>query len=162
MGPDYGGGLPSDRVHGHPPPAGEGAFQLDHDRLNMTPSPSYSNGGYPLPSRPTGSPTLSAHSDLRRRSGERSRSKGRTGRSASGTLRTCEKCGEPLTGQFVRALDGTFHLECFKCHVSASTTACMVGPCTDKLNTGLWSDCRLQILPCRRRRHRWPVSPLRN
>lgn len=32
--------------------------------------------------------------------------------------RTCKKCGEPLTGQFVRALNGTFHLECFKCHVS--------------------------------------------
>lgn len=31
--------------------------------------------------------------------------------------RTCKKCGEPLTGQFVRALNGTFHLECFKCRV---------------------------------------------
>lgn len=32
--------------------------------------------------------------------------------------RLCQKCGEPLTGQFVRALGGTFHLECFKCRVS--------------------------------------------
>jgi hypothetical protein len=31
--------------------------------------------------------------------------------------RTCSACGENLTGQFVRALDGTFHLECFKCKV---------------------------------------------
>ena len=35
----------------------------------------------------------------------------------SGTLRVCRKCGESLTGQFVRALGGTFHLECFKCRV---------------------------------------------
>jgi hypothetical protein len=29
----------------------------------------------------------------------------------------CGKCGEGLTGQFVRALGGTYHLECFTCHV---------------------------------------------
>ena len=34
--------------------------------------------------------------------------------------RICNKCGEPLTGQFVRALGGTFHLECFKCQVCGS------------------------------------------
>ena len=31
----------------------------------------------------------------------------------------CGKCGEGLTGQFVRALGDTYHLECFTCHVSA-------------------------------------------
>ena len=31
--------------------------------------------------------------------------------------RVCAQCGEPLTGQFVRALNGTFHLECFRCRV---------------------------------------------
>ena len=31
--------------------------------------------------------------------------------------RICAQCGEPLTGQFVRALNGTFHLECFRCRV---------------------------------------------
>lgn len=31
----------------------------------------------------------------------------------------CGKCGEGLTGQFVRALGGTYHLECFTCHVCA-------------------------------------------
>jgi hypothetical protein len=50
---------------------------------------------------------------------ERSRTNGSGGnRSASGTSKLCKKCGEPLTGQFVRALGGTFHLECFKCRVS--------------------------------------------
>lgn len=31
--------------------------------------------------------------------------------------RICGKCNGPLTGQFVRALGGTYHLECFTCHV---------------------------------------------
>ena len=31
--------------------------------------------------------------------------------------RICGKCGEPLAGQFVRALDNTYHLDCFTCHV---------------------------------------------
>lgn len=49
---------------------------------------------------------------------ERSRNDGSTGgKTSTGTLRICGKCGEPLTGQFVRALGGTFHLECFKCRV---------------------------------------------
>ena len=33
------------------------------------------------------------------------------------TSRICKKCGESLTGQFVRALGGTFHLDCFLCRV---------------------------------------------
>jgi hypothetical protein len=44
----------------------------------------------------------------------RSRTNGSGGRSG-GSVRTCKKCGQPLTGQFVRALGGTFHLDCFKC-----------------------------------------------
>lgn len=51
---------------------------------------------------------------------ERSRTNGASG-GKSHTLRLCQKCGEPLTGQFVRALGGTFHLECFKCRVSSTS-----------------------------------------
>ena len=32
--------------------------------------------------------------------------------------RLCAKCGNSLSGQFVRALDATYHLECFTCYVS--------------------------------------------
>lgn len=32
-------------------------------------------------------------------------------------VRYCGKCGGRLTGQFVRALEDTFHLECFTCRV---------------------------------------------
>lgn len=56
----------------------------------------------------------------RRPSNERTRSRTRTGRTGSGSLRLCKKCGEPLTGQFVRALGGTFHLDCFRCRVGYS------------------------------------------
>ena len=37
------------------------------------------------------------------------------GKSSTGNVRICKKCGEALTGQFVRALGGTYHLDCFKC-----------------------------------------------
>lgn len=33
------------------------------------------------------------------------------------THRICGKCQRHLTGQFVRALGDTYHLECFTCHV---------------------------------------------
>ena len=48
---------------------------------------------------------------------ERSRPNGTSG-GKSGGPRICKKCDQPLTGQFVRALGGTFHLECFLCRVS--------------------------------------------
>lgn len=139
MGPDYGGGPSSDRVHGHPHPAGD-AYQLDHDRPNLTPSPAFSNGGFPRPNRPTDSPTLSAHGDPRR-SGERSRSRARNGRSASGSVRTCAKCNEPLTGQFVRALEATFHLECFKCHDCGQIVASKFFPADDEETGGQYPLC---------------------
>ena len=50
---------------------------------------------------------------------DRSRPNGRThAKSPGSSSRICKRCGEGLTGQFVRALGATFHLECFKCEVS--------------------------------------------
>lgn len=69
---------------------------------------------------PAGSANGQEREDLSQQSGERNRSRNRNGRTASGQLRICKKCGEPLTGQFVRALGGTFHLDCFRCRVSTS------------------------------------------
>lgn len=48
--------------------------------------------------------------------GSKERSKS-NGRRPSGQQRTCGKCQRHLTGQFVRALGDTYHLECFTCHV---------------------------------------------
>ena len=48
---------------------------------------------------------------------ERSRNNGTQGTKSHSGPRICKKCGEALTGQFVRALGGTFHLDCFRCRV---------------------------------------------
>ena len=92
---------------------------------------------------------------LSKTSGERNRSRTRNGRTASGTLRICKKCGEPLAGQFVRALGGTYHLDCFRCRV------CFNDVVFEILLTrflGLWRNSRFQILPRRRREWRRTVS----
>lgn len=46
--------------------------------------------------------------------------------------KTCGKCGEGLTGQFVRALGDTFHLECFTCHDCGRIVASKFFPVPDK------------------------------
>lgn len=43
------------------------------------------------------------------------RSRSGSGGKPRGGVRICKKCNQALTGQFVRALGGTFHLDCFKC-----------------------------------------------
>lgn len=75
--------------------------------------------------------------------GERNRSRGRnnSGRTASGQLRVCKKCGEPLTGQFVRALDGTFHLDCFKCRDCGDIVASKFFPVEDENGEGQYPLC---------------------
>ena len=59
-------------------------------------------------------PGFRDHSNTR----DRSRPNGRLHNKTPSSSRLCQKCGESLTGQFVRALGGTYHLECFKCEVS--------------------------------------------
>ncbi|KAF4985126.1 hypothetical protein FDECE_16800, partial [Fusarium decemcellulare] len=76
-----------------------------------------------------------------RKSAERNRSRGRSGRSASGQTRTCQACGEPLTGQFVRALDGTFHLDCFKCQDCGEIVASKFFPADDENGQGQYPLC---------------------
>jgi hypothetical protein len=96
-------------------------YQADRHIDQQLPRP---NGVFASDNRLAVSPSGSASGrerdkdgDSQKNSGERKRSRTRNGRTASGQLRMCKKCGEPLTGQFVRALDGTFHLDCFRCRV---------------------------------------------
>lgn len=77
---------------------------------------------------------------------ERSRNNGTPGAKSHGTPRLCKKCGESLTGQFVRALGGTFHLECFRCRVSLSLTTFVT--CTNREFSGLRGHCSFEVLPC--------------
>ncbi|QPH00225.1 hypothetical protein C2857_003587 [Epichloe festucae Fl1] len=76
-----------------------------------------------------------------RKSGERNRSRQRNGRTTSGQMRICKKCGEPLTGQFVRALDGTFHLDCFKCRDCGEIVASKFFPADDENGGGPYPLC---------------------
>ena len=52
----------------------------------------------------------------------RDRSRTHGGRRGSSNQRICGKCGDHLAGQFVRALENTYHLECFTCHVGHYTS----------------------------------------
>ncbi|KAF2836332.1 RhoGAP-domain-containing protein [Patellaria atrata CBS 101060] len=46
--------------------------------------------------------------------------------------RTCGKCSDSLTGQFVRALGDTYHLECFTCHDCGKIVASKFFPVPDQ------------------------------
>ena len=59
--------------------------------------------------------------------------------------RYCGKCGEILTGQFVRALGGTYHLDCFTCQVTSRKTHHGVH-CALTLYLGLRQSCGLEVL----------------
>lgn len=147
-GSDYGGGggPPGGDWGRGGPPAGDGGYHGEPEFANLTPTSTRNgqNGGtnYGALGRPPASPALSANNtdDESRRSGERNRSRPRGSRTTSGQVRVCKKCGESLTGQFVRALDGTFHLDCFKCRVSESPEG-EVRP----LHLGRVSACRLVL-----------------
>jgi hypothetical protein len=132
---DYGGGGPpgGDWGYGHAQ-GGEGSYHRDPELSNITPTSTrngQNGGGYGgQMGRQPASPAMSAGDtdNESRRSGERNRSRPRGSRAASGQVRTCKKCGNSLTGQFVRALDGTFHLDCFKCRVSKTLQVQARGP----------------------------------
>ncbi|KAF2088342.1 RhoGAP-domain-containing protein [Saccharata proteae CBS 121410] len=62
---------------------------------------------------------------------ERDRSRNNGGRRPSGS-RICGKCGGNLTGQFVRALGDTYHLECFTCHDCDKIVASKFFPVPDQ------------------------------
>lgn len=100
-------GLPQDRDHQQQMrPIGE---------QGMNNQPPVSSGQAQGPQRKDSNPQLHGSSPQDR---ERASSRSRTNRKGSGQIRRCNKCGEPLQGQFVRALGGTYHLDCFKCKVS--------------------------------------------
>ncbi|ORZ34596.1 hypothetical protein BCR44DRAFT_1436028 [Catenaria anguillulae PL171] len=55
----------------------------------------------------------------------------RSGTLAQRTPKICTKCGLQLSGQFVRALGGTYHLNCFKCIDCGQIVAAKFFPITD-------------------------------
>ncbi|KAL8882215.1 MAG: hypothetical protein Q9198_000749 [Flavoplaca austrocitrina] len=67
---------------------------------------------------------------------ERSRTNGSTGQK-----RICDKCGDPLLGQFVRAMSGMFHLECFMCRDCGQIVASKFFPVDDEEGPGQYPLC---------------------
>ncbi|KAM0283616.1 hypothetical protein ACHAQH_002394 [Verticillium albo-atrum] len=133
-------GSADDRFHGHPPVMAPG-YPMDNRSWQnggrKTPDSSYHNHITESPG-----PKTPDRDDTRSRpSGERQRSRQRSGRSASGQQRICKKCGEPLTGQFVRALDGTFHLDCFKCRDCGQIVASKFFPADEENGEGQYPLC---------------------
>ncbi|KAL0938923.1 rho GTPase activator [Colletotrichum truncatum] len=146
MASDYDHGAPDDRLYAHPAPI-DPAYPGDRSWQNgggrRTPDNSNYRSQQHSHSRSPGprTPGREGRDGESRQSDERSRSKGRGGRSASGQQRICKKCGEPLTGQFVRALDGTFHLDCFKCRDCGQIVASKFFPVDDENGDGQYPLC---------------------
>jgi hypothetical protein len=147
MGPQSEGGPPGRGQGGAPYGGDDGRYQTNRDHgqggYNQQQMMRPRNGYGPDPRNPMSQPELRGpmqetrgpispvgsnngrdrDNDPHKDSGERERS--RTRRKGSAQLRMCKKCNEPLTGQFVRALGGTFHLDCFKCRVSQTFLICI-------------------------------------
>ncbi|KAL8729986.1 MAG: hypothetical protein Q9181_004814 [Wetmoreana brouardii] len=67
---------------------------------------------------------------------ERSRTNG-----SNGAKRICDSCGEPLLSQFVRAMGGMFHLECFMCRDCGEIVASKFFPVDDEEGNGQYPLC---------------------
>ncbi|TVY87304.1 Rho-type GTPase-activating protein, partial [Lachnellula willkommii] len=147
MGPQSEGGPSGEgRGYGGPPYTEDGRrYQTDRDVDQQLARP---NGAFASDNRLAVSPAGSASGRERERdgesqrtSGERRRSRPRNGRTASGQLRMCKKCGEPLTGQFVRALEATFHLDCFRCRDCGQIVASKFFPVDEENGEGQYPLC---------------------
>ncbi|KAL4980954.1 hypothetical protein BDW66DRAFT_146728 [Aspergillus desertorum] len=75
---------------------------------------------------------------------ERPRPNGRQhAKSPGSSSRICKKCNEPLTGQFVRALTATYHLECFKCEDCGQIVASKFFPVDAEDGSGQYPLCEI-------------------
>ncbi|KZV93139.1 RhoGAP-domain-containing protein [Exidia glandulosa HHB12029] len=98
------------------------ASDNDHNSPLSPPAPSFLSAGSSRPTTPSlasgrsGPP--SSHSDDSLYTGGTSLHSSTTGTAANaagGGGLVCAKCHLPMTGQFVRALNTVFHLDCFRC-----------------------------------------------
>ncbi|KAF3909032.1 hypothetical protein ABW21_db0200755 [Orbilia brochopaga] len=69
------------------------------------------------------------------------RSRGPSANKSEPTRRICKKCDQPLTGQFVRALGGTFHLDCFRCRDCGTIVAQKFFPVDAEDGSGQYPLC---------------------
>lgn len=114
-----------------------------HEELPARPILNPGNlGPETLPISPPGSVRgRQRNSSLPKTVGEHNTSRNRNGRTPSGNLRHCKKCGEVLKGQFVRALGGTFHLDCFRCQDCGQIVASKFFPIDEEKGEGQYPLC---------------------
>lgn len=100
---------------------GNGAYYDNEHRRNRSAKPSLdiNTGSAQRPHGNMDSPNPQDRQERSRDPGSDNETRPRTKRRPSGQQRTCGKCQKHLTGQFVRALGDTFHLECFTCNVGS-------------------------------------------
>ncbi|KAF1811355.1 RhoGAP-domain-containing protein [Eremomyces bilateralis CBS 781.70] len=118
----YGGWQPGSNSQGELGP--NRSFYIDdadRENSNLQPNP------HPSALTANSNPNDKTQSNLSleekaKRDGSRQRTSTELGRRPSGP-RFCEKCGEQLQGQFVRALGALWHLECFSCRDCGKTVA---------------------------------------
>ena len=154
-------GLPSD--DDRPPGAANGGNYYDDQPSIPTQEQSApANGQANLPLRSYASTEVSAQTRDRGDSvaDPRERMRREGSRRPSGQQRVCGKCGRGLTGQFVRALGDTYHLECFTCHVRSNTLPRDGAHDVDNV-IGLRQNRRIEILP-RARPASKPIPSLRD
>lgn len=110
---------------------------------NHRPAQPYANGLTNDPSEVINMRRSSDSRKGRKRSQERDEGKGRSRSRTNSNKghRTCRKCAEPLTGQFVRALGGTFHLDCFKCRDCGQIVASKFFPVDEEDGSGQFPLC---------------------
>ncbi|PKS10588.1 hypothetical protein jhhlp_002342 [Lomentospora prolificans] len=146
MASGYSTGAPADRYLGAPPPGTDVGHPDDRN---------WQQSGHHMPDRAMASPALSPNPnannpgtpgrgwdmDDRQLADRNNAPRQKSSRSASGQVRICEKCGLQLTGQFVRALDGTYHLDCFKCRDCGQIVASKFFPVDDENGNGQYPLC---------------------
>lgn len=114
-------GPPSLEGHGPPQQYSNDARGNGLSRQHTNPHEMQNNSGL-SPQKPSGPLTRSlTDPDQQPDSQQREKPK---------RTKICGKCGEGLTGQFVRALGDTYHLECFTCHVRAHPTQTRMPTCS--------------------------------
>ncbi|KAK4635237.1 Rho-type GTPase-activating protein 1 [Fulvia fulva] len=127
---------PSDR----PPGAAKQAYHDDDGQFAQHDHSPVANGRTDLSTRPHEQENAAALAPQDRsrpsveatnEGGSKDRSKS-NGRRPSGQQRSCGKCQRHLTGQFVRALGDTYHLECFTCHDCGKIVASKFFPVPDQ------------------------------
>ncbi|KAL1954334.1 hypothetical protein VTO42DRAFT_1408 [Malbranchea cinnamomea] len=64
-----------------------------------------------------------------------------SGKPPAQATRVCKKCGEPLLGQFVRALGATYHLECYQCQDCGKIVASKFFPVDAEDGSGQYPLC---------------------